>query len=78
MRHLTLKNCKATNLFLQVKESKLREAEVKKDAMASKVGDLEMASQVRKEKGREHLLKQFMYHVWVCVHHLVRLKRSSC
>ena len=55
MRHLTLENCKATNLFLQVKESKLREAEVKKDAMASKVGDLEMASQVREEEeGREH------------------------
>ena len=48
-----------------MKESKLREAEVKKDAMASKVGDLEMASQVHEEEeGREHLLKQSMYHVW--------------
>ena len=51
-------------MLLQVKESEVREAEVKKDAMASKVGDLEMASQVREEEeGRERLLKQSMYHV---------------
>ena len=52
-------------MLLQVKESEVREAEVKKDAMASKVGDLEMASQVQEEEeeGREHSLKQSMYHV---------------
>ena len=36
----------ATNLLLQVKESEVREAVVKKDAMATKLGDFEMASQV--------------------------------
>lgn len=36
----------ATNLLLQVKESEVREAEVKKEAMATKLGDFEMASQV--------------------------------
>ena len=35
-----------TNLLLQVKESEVREAEVKKEAMATKLGDFEMASQV--------------------------------
>ena len=36
----------ATNLLLQLKESEVREAEVKKEAMATKLGDFEMASQV--------------------------------
>ena len=33
---------------LQVKEAEVREAAVKRDAMAKKVGDLEMANQVRR------------------------------
>jgi len=33
---------------LQVKEAECREAEVERDAMAKKVGDLEMANQVQR------------------------------
>ena len=78
------------NLLLQVKESEVREAEVKKDAMATKLGDLEMASQVwrrRKENTYlcytmteacdEHGNKAITVHV-LCVYHLVRPKKSSC
>ena len=78
------------NLLLQVKESEVREAEVRKDAMTTKLGDLEMASQVwrrRKENTYlcctmteacdEHGNKAITVHV-LCVYHLVRPKKSSC
>ena len=42
----------ATNLLLQVKESEVREAVVKKEAMATKLGDFEMASQVWRRRTR--------------------------
>jgi len=38
---------------LQVKEAECREAEVERDAMAKKVGDLEMANQVQRGRGKQ-------------------------
>ena len=44
-----IKECQ--QLVLQVKEAEVREGAVRRDAMAKKVGDLEMANQVRRGGG---------------------------
>ena len=52
------------NLLLQVKESEVQEAEVKKDAMATKLGDFEMASQVWRMREENTYLCCTMTEAW--------------
>jgi len=46
--HVKQVHLECQQFVLQVKEAECREAEVERDAMAKKVGDLEMANQVQR------------------------------